>query len=78
MVIKNRRKKCVVKFVKKIRQKIRHATIYKALQNTTISFEDFDFWPKLYLDLYPSLENSKIHITYSIVKDSNADLTVGN
>ena len=30
-------------------------------QNKIISFEDTDFWPKIYLFLYPSLENTTTH-----------------
>ena len=36
---------------------------YVNLQNTIISFEDIDFWPRIYLIWYPSLENSTTHIT---------------
>ena len=36
---------------------------YVNSQNTIIYFEDIDFWPKIYLMLYPSLENSITHIT---------------
>jgi hypothetical protein len=35
---------------------------YVSSQNTIISFEDIDFWPKIFLILYPSLKNSTIHI----------------
>ena len=45
---------------------------YANTQNTKISFEDMDFWPKILLILYPSLENSTTHIT----KDYST-LTIG-
>ena len=32
-------------------------------QKTRISFKDIDFWPKIYLILYHSFENSTTHIT---------------
>ena len=32
-----------------------------------IQNQNIDFWPKLYLILYPSLENSTTHITITII-----------
>ena len=37
-------------------------------QNTIISFWNIDFWPKIYLILYPSLENSKTYITITNIQ----------
>ena len=34
--------------------------------NKLISFENIGFWPKIYLILYPSLENSTTHITTTL------------
>ena len=36
---------------------------YDNSQNNIISFEDIYFWPKTFLILYPSVENSTTHIT---------------
>ena len=36
---------------------------YVNFLNSIIFFEDIDFWPKIYLILYPSLENSTTPIT---------------
>ena len=36
---------------------------YVNLQNTIISFENIEFWSKIYLIWYPSLENQTTHIT---------------
>ena len=36
---------------------------YVKSQNTIISFEGIDFWPRIFLILYPSIENSTTHIT---------------
>jgi hypothetical protein len=34
--------------------------------NKLISFENIGFWPKIYLILYPSLENSTTQITITL------------
>ena len=39
-------------------------------QNTIISFEDIDLWPKIYLILYPSLENTTTHTTIILTNQS--------
>ena len=46
------------------------------LQNTIISFECYvDFWPKIYIILYPSLENLTTHIAIATmpVRNNYAD-----
>ena len=46
------------------------------LQNRTISFEDIDFRPEIFLFLYPSLENSTTHITIQATMQQNTNFQV--
>ena len=51
---------------------------YVNSQNTIISFEHVDFWPKIFLILYPSLGNLTTHITIVPVHSEREELSITN
>ena len=48
---------------------------YVNSQSMIISFEDSDFWPKIYIILYPSLEESTTSNTITLHNQSKENLT---
>ena len=49
---------------------------YLHLKNEIIFFEDIDFWRKIFLILYPSLENSTTHITIMCKRKCTPESTI--